>query len=346
MLTSAHTWRAVWTDSAYGRDGFWSRPHPTRHFRTAASTTGLFAERVLQLVGEDGPAGRVDTVVDVGAGEGALLGNLHRLAPRLRVVGIDQLPRPAQLPHSVAWWRDRWDTRSGSWTTGAADAGLAAVSGPALLIMCEWLDDLPAPLAIWHRQAWHEVCTDRSPAGVEDEGSQGSLACRGPALPDNEEQWARRWSDPERASIVGWTRDQAWSWAIGAVPAGSLVVAVDYGHRDGEDDGGLRGYVGGREVSPDPIRTMNITAGVALDSVAAAGEAAGARTVALARQSAMFAGLAPGPGPLLGSEDPLARLVRRGEHARLVDPQGWGGHWWLVQVVPAGTRTAPEVSCG
>ena len=79
-----------------------------------------------------------------------------------------------------------------------------------------------------------------------------------------------------------------------------------------------------------PDGSVNLTAGVAVDALAAAGEACGAATVLLRRQSEQL-GLLPeetaGEKPL----DTLGALARRAERAALTDPGRWGGLWWLLQ---------------
>jgi hypothetical protein len=107
---------------------------------------------------------------------------------------------------------------------------------------------------------------------------------------------------------------------------------IDYGHLldDRPAHGTLAGYQHGRPVLPRPSPAINLTAHVAVDSVRAAGEAAGARTELLVRQREAVRRLLPVPG----RTDPsgtLARLQLAGERRLLADTLG--DHWWLVQSV-------------
>jgi hypothetical protein len=83
-------------------------------------------------------------------------------------------------------------------------------------------------------------------------------------------------------------------------------------------------------VRPAPSRDANLTAAVAIDSLAAAGERHGAVTLALLRQAEALDALLPPPAPA----DTLTALVARSEHAALVNRSVWGDQWWLLQRVP------------
>ena len=114
-------WRDAWTEALYGADGFFVSQRPAQHFRTAAAASGLFAEAVARMVGDEG----FDTVVDVGAGGGELLRGLRELAPGLTLVGVDLAPRPDDLPAGIAWHRE------------------IPAEFDGLLIAHEWLDNIP-----------------------------------------------------------------------------------------------------------------------------------------------------------------------------------------------------------
>ncbi|MFD0787016.1 SAM-dependent methyltransferase, partial [Micromonospora azadirachtae] len=72
---------------------------------------------------------------------------------------------------------------------------------------------------------------------------------------------------------IGRSRDEAWANAVGRIDRG-LALAVDYGHlkRERPVSGTLTGYRGGRQVAPVPDGSCDVTAHVAMDSVASAGE--------------------------------------------------------------------------
>ena len=77
-----------------------------------------------------------------------------------------------------------------------------------------------------------------------------------------------------------------------------------------------------------PSTGTNLTAPVSLDSVRAAGERAGLRTVLDTHQDEALSRLVA-KGRLVA--DPLADLGRRSERAVLGSPYGLGTHRWLVQ---------------
>ncbi|KAB1104491.1 hypothetical protein F6X54_28360, partial [Micromonospora aurantiaca] len=139
---------------------------------------------------------------------------------------------------------------------------------------------------------------------------------------------------------IGWSRDLAWAEAVGKVARG-LALAVDYGHlRDSRPaDGTLTGYRGGRQVPPVPDGSCDVTAHVAMDSVASAGErvARCAYSLVSQREALRALGADGGRPPLsLAGRDPagyLRALAAASAAAELTDPAGLGGHLWLRQPV-------------
>ena len=325
-------WRAAWTDAAYGPAGFWSHERPGDHFSTAVGVGPLVARTVAGLA----PAG-VGTVVDVGAGDGALLVALLGALPGVGLVGVDRRPRPPGLPAAVRWYEDHLDVDAERWERGGPAAWLAGPPSPGvpLVVAHEWLDDLPTGVAVRVGDVWREVEVDET--GAERPGTP---------VADADRAWLDRWwpapvgpdgadgadgadrADGARAE-VGRTRDVAWAGLVAAAVArGGRALAVDYGHRAAERpvDGSLVAYAAGRQRRPVPDGSANLTAGVAVDALAAAGEAAGAATVLLGRQADVIADL-PDDEP----SDPLAALVRRSERQALTSPSRWGDLWWLLQ---------------
>jgi hypothetical protein len=306
----------AWVAAASGPGGFWRSSAPAAHFRTASMVGPELAGALLALLDR---RPEITRVVEVGSGDGALLASLHQRRPALALAGSDLRPRPAGLPPAVGWAQDLWDVRSHRWTTGAFEGLLAAGSGPMLLLAVEWLDDLPCRVAKRTSGVWYELddgLVPTEPLGGEEQG------------------WiATWWPDGERVE-VGSTRDRAWGWLVRSLaPIGGQVLMVDYGHeraaRPGQ--GSLAAYQGGRRVPPVALPDRNLTAHVAVDAVAAAGERAGARTVSRSRQAEALAALLAPPAP---SADVLGALAARSRRAALAAPRGWGGHWWLLQDVP------------
>ncbi|WP_345155687.1 SAM-dependent methyltransferase [Micromonospora maritima] len=326
----------------YGPDGFFvTGPGPAAHFRTSVHASPVFAARLLrQLAAVDealGRPARLD-VVDVGAGRGELLRALLAqagpdLADRIRPVAVERAGRPAGLPPEIDW---RHDIPSG-------------ITG--LLLATEWLDNVPLDVATHTRDGWRHVLVD--PATGHE--------APGPALSPADTTWLTHWWPSARARVVeefassggtdspitegarveiGWTRDEAWAEAVGRIERG-MALAVDYGHlRDARPlTGTLTGYRDGRQVPPVPDGSCDVTAHVAMDSVAAAGaRVAGCAYSLVSQREALRAlGADGGRPPLsLASRDPagyLRALAAASAVAELTDPAGLGGHWWLCQPV-------------
>jgi SAM-dependent MidA family methyltransferase len=315
VATGPVTWRAATHRALYGEDGFYRRQGsgngvPAAHFRTSVHASPLFARALLALVRAAGPG----AVVDVGSGGGELLGQLHRLDPSLRLVGVDVAPRPGSLPAGVEW-RDTLPDR---------------VDG--LLVANEWLDDVPVDVVAGSRAGPRLVLVDPR-TGTEQVG--------GPPEP-SDLRWLERWwpVHPGGRAEVGRSRDEAWADAVGRIGRG-LAVAVDYGHlRDERPPAGtLAGYRDGRAVPPVPDGSCDVTAHVAMDAVAEAGRAAGAGETLLTTQARALhrLGLRPDPPDRgLARTDPPAyvrALAEEGARRELTDPAGLGGFRWLVQAV-------------
>ncbi|WP_431879701.1 SAM-dependent methyltransferase [Micromonospora marina] len=340
----------------YGPDGFFvSGAGPAAHFRTSVHASPVFAAcLVRQLEAVDAALGhpaRLD-VVDVGAGRGELLRALlaqaaPELAVRIHPVAVELSPRPADLPPEIDWQADIPDGISG------------------LLLATEWLDNVPVDVAVNSPDGWRLVLVDPA-TGQETPGPPPSpaettwlttwwppaptpvikefVAAEGPdqdtnSLITDARPGGGRGGGGERAEI-GWSRDLAWAQAVGRVARG-LALAVDYGHlRESRPaDGTLTGYRGGRQVPPVPDGSCDVTAHVAMDSVASAGErvARCAYSLVSQREALRALGADGGRPPLsLASRDPagyLRALAAASAAAELTDAAGLGGHLWLRQPV-------------
>ena len=351
-VPAATTFLQAWSEAATGSAGFWTTAAPTDHFRTASTLGPELAGALVRLLDQHP---QIRRVVEVGAGDGRLLPQLRDAAGRsgrtLDVTGVDLRPRPAGLAADVGWVEDRWDVHRGAWVRGAVPELVGGGAGPALVLALEWLDDLPCRLARTVDGRWRELLADGRP---------------GPALDAGSTRWAERWWPGGPVVEVGLTRDAAWSALVAALRvAGGLALAVDYGHlRAARPAGTVTAFAHGRRVEPVLRPDRDITAHVAVDALAAAGELAGARTLRLGRQRDLLAALeddrtsdaadsghrvadeAPrdhrgdGPGDGRG-QDALGELAARSRRAALRSPTGWGHHWWLLQeVAPGPGRTA------
>jgi SAM-dependent MidA family methyltransferase len=308
------SWREATERALYGDSGFYRLSRGDRHFRTSVSASASFAMAVHALVGElDSDA--VD-VVDVGAGSGALLAELHRLCGnRSRLTGVEVGARPAGLAPEIGWTDTLPETITG------------------LVLANEWLDNVPVEVVEQTPDGPRCVLVDPS-TGAERLGAPPGAA---------DLAWLDRWwplaSAGDRAE-VGRAREAAWADVVRRLDGG-LAVAVDYAHRLGSRPAGgsLTGYRDGRIVRPVPDGSCDITAHVALDACAAAGIAAGATgSVLIAQRDALRALgiLGRRPSFELAHTDPrgyLAALRRAGEEGELLDRDGLGGFTWLVQSV-------------
>lgn len=349
-MTSPLRWRDAMERALYGPDGFFvSGAGPAAHFRTSVHASPVFAAcLVRQLETVDAALGhpaRLD-VVDVGAGRGELLRALlaqaaPELAARLHPVAVERSTRPPDLPPEIDW---RPDIPEG-------------ITG--LLLATEWLDNVPVDVAVHIPEGWRLLLVDPK-TGEETVG---------PPPSPTDTTWLTHWWPPAPSPVIkefaaaegpdqdtnslitdvsrgggraeiGVGRDLAWAEAVRKVARG-LALAVDYGHlRDSRPlDGTLTGYRGGRQVPPVPDGSCDVTAHVAMDSVASAGErvARCAYSLVSQREALRALGADGGRPPLsLASRDPagyLRALAAASAAAELTDPAGLGGHLWLRQPV-------------
>ena len=301
----------------YGPDGFFTRPGPgpAAHFRTSVHTSPLFAGAVARLIARlDEALGRPDRfdVVDVGAGRGELLTTLSTAFPddlqqRLRLTAVEVGPRPLGLDAGITW--------ASSIPSGTV----------GLLIATEWLDNVPVDVAV-----------GATPRYLHVSGRPGIRVSR------TDERWLREWwphpEVPGARAEIGRLRDEAWADAVASVSHG-LAVAVDYGHlRDARPVfGSLAGYRDGRRVDPVPDGSCDVSAYVAMDAVAAAGAlVAGIEPAVVSQRTALRALGVHGRRPPHSQayDDPTGyvhALALASAAAELTDPEGLGGHWWVVQ---------------
>lgn len=284
---------------------WWRHQVPHHHFRTSLFAADRVAEVMAAMVGDFLP-GTNPAVLDLGAGCGELAAALHPLQPRWPITSVDVRPAPDDPPPGK-WLVDAWDVRSTGWTTGAVEAWWADQSGPVVVIAHEFLDELPCEV--------------------------GRVA---------DPRWADRWwpdaTDPDLPEI-GRTRDRAWADVVGRLRGtGGLALMVDYGHLTAARPTAptLRGFVDGRVVPAAFDTTMNLTADVAIDAVAAAARAAGGEEVWFARQDETIRRWLGSPPTGNTLTELTARNRFRVLSARqLAGRSGLGAHWWLAHRVPA-----------
>jgi SAM-dependent MidA family methyltransferase len=316
------TWREATQSALYGPGGFYRREHPGDHFRTSVHASSLFTQAVESLARKCGAG----TVADLGAGEGELLGELHRRAPDLELIGVDVTSRPDELPSPIEW-------------AGYLPDDLVDV----LVIANEWLDDIPVDVVEIDETGLPRVVHVDPQSGAERLGSV-------PGADDL--TWLTRWwpmsdAEPGYRGEIGRGRDEVWADVIRRIRRG-VCVAIDYWHRraDRPSHGTLTGYQAGRVVAPVPDGSCDITAHVALDACASAGVDAGAAATLLTTQRDVLPALGldvslpPRSLAVNDSHTYLAALSRATEAVELLDPTGLGAFGWLVQTVG---RPMPDV---
>ena len=303
-------WRAAWDAALYGPDGFYRRHSPADHFRTSVHGSDLLAEALVTLVRRRG----LTTVVDVGAGRGELLRGLHRLAPDLQLLAVEVAARPADLPEAIGWSATLPERVDG------------------LVLAHERLDNIPCHVVEVDPEGRPRLVHVAPRTGLESAG----LAVGDPGVPASIGTWLGRWwpldgRAPGARAEVGSSRDLAWADVVRRIDRG-LALAVDYGHTraDRPAFGALRGYVEGREVAPVPDGSCDVTAAVAVDSVAAA---VGGR-VLRQREALAELGLTAARPPLHeASTDPeryARQLARASQVGDLAAPGGLGDFYWVV----------------
>ena len=312
--TTAPAWKNAWDAALYGPEGFFRRQSPAAHFRTSVHASPLFAKALVSLVHRAG----LDTVVDIGAGRGELLAQIHRLDSSLTLLGVEVAARPDDLPAAV------------DWTSALPES----VDG--LVVANEWLDNIPCHIVEADPSGTVRVVHVDPVTGQESLGAAVSDSSVPPALA----AWCSTWwplssDEPGARAEVGTTRETAWADVVGRVHRG-IAIAVDYGHlRDDRPAfGSLRSYLHGSEVDVLPDGSRDVTAHVAVDALAAR---VGASIVT--QRDALRALGVSGSRPDLerANSDPagyLRDLVGSGEAAELTAQHGLGGFYWVVSATP------------
>ena len=338
------TWRAATQDALYGQAGFYARgERPAAHFRTSVHASPRYAGAILALLRHaDAALGHPDRLdlVDIGAGQGELLGQVLTLAQdRPPVLARQPVPARQARPGGLSF-PQRIAARAveiAPHSPGCDDRIRWSQALPArirgLVIASEWLDNIPVDVA--------ELTPDGPRIVLVDPGSGAERT--GPPAGPAEQDWLRRWwplHHPGDRAELGHPRCTAWADVIGRLDGG-LALAADYAHSlAGRPPAGtLAGFRDGRAVRPIPDGSRDITAHVALDACAAAGTAAGATQTLLTTQRLALRALGlTGRRPPLSQADHdpagyLTALRMAAEEAELTDPAGLGGFGWLIQAV-------------
>ncbi|MFC8432607.1 SAM-dependent methyltransferase [Streptomyces sp. NPDC057253] len=317
-------WRTATEAALYGPEGFYRRPEgPAGHFRTSVHASPLFADAVARLLCRvDEALGRPARLdfVDMAAGRGELATGVLAALPaevtaRTRVYAVEVADRPADLAHRIEWLTEPPKNIRG------------------LLFANEWLDNVPVEIA------------ETDSAGVPRRVlvRRDGRERLGEPVTGSEAEWLDQWwpLPPEEGlrAEIGLPRDEAWASAVATVERG-LAVAVDYAHtaRTRPPFGTLTGFREGREITPVPDGSCDLTAHVALDACALPGG-----RLLTQRDALRALGIAGARPPLaLASTSPaeyVRALARAGEAAELTAPGGLGDFGWLLQ--PVGITDSP-----
>lgn len=251
MVRPFHT---AWAETAT----FYRRHRPSAHFRTSSRSSSRIADAISHIVLEQwerlqGP--RDFTVTDVGADDGHLLDAIRLQIPahvrrRMRWRAIDVVEGACEAEWIVG------DVRS-----------IDLPRSPGVLIAQELLDDIPCTIVENDDQGRPWV------VGIEGNALPAPLV---PLRSRRELAWLDTWwpdATPFATREVGRTRDRVWQRLRARVTAG-VAIAIDYGHVREEREcgrwagGTVRGFRSGRVVRPIPDGRCNITAHVAMDSLA------------------------------------------------------------------------------
>jgi len=286
---------------------FWSSNTPTDHFDTPSTLCAqALSGAILHWCRKLG----LQRVIDVGSGDGKLLDECSARAHGLQFSGIDV----RKFPPSGGWRgiTARWDRRTDAWVGEELRIG----PEPCLVIAVEWLDDLPAAVAMSDPRS---APAETGPVRMGPDGDSAPLSSA-------ENAWLARWwphLPPGERAVVGLTRDRAWCWWARRLPPGSVLATIDYGHtiHDRPADGGLAAHVHG--VAATPGTGTNVTASVAIDSLTHAVEELGAERLWCGRLMDLPAGFWPRSGSA------LRRLALRSQEALLRAPERFG-NFWLV----------------
>ena len=262
-IPEMQTWEQAWELATIGARGFYSHSLPYDHFTTSVEQSVL-ATDLLPYVRAALAQGPI-RFIDVGAGTGLLAEQiLGLLTPSERecasLICLDVRPRPAHLSSTI------------DWIQGDVRKTIAQIpAGHTVLVAHEFLDDIPCALA--------EVDSEGVTRAVVADPIHFTPTL-GAALDTTgtDFAWLARWWPTTRPFMrceVGITRDACWRGLTSIVTSG-FAIAIDYAHiradrvRGVWDGGTLTGYRAGQTLTPQATGDMNITAHVALDSLAAA----------------------------------------------------------------------------
>jgi len=266
-----HAWLDSWTQA--NRD-FYASHYAERHFQTPVHASTRTAHVIANLLSNVEESTTDPVIIDIGSGSGELLRQLSNLAPECTtLIGVDQRPRPDDLPASITWHQlDILELE--------ADFHDLADSINGILIAHEFLDDIACPIVELDDEVQPRIVLVDPATGTEDLGPHLDDPAADRYLGDTTRveasDWLTQWWPPTRPLArreIGTTRDRVWRNLTQTIDNG-YCVAVDYAHsrqdrvRGVWDGGTIKGFANGVPQSAVPNGSVNITAHVALDSCA------------------------------------------------------------------------------
>ncbi|MCG5460936.1 SAM-dependent methyltransferase [Micromonospora sp. MED01] len=304
----------------------------------------------------------------------SLVADRPSLAERMRFTAVEYASRPENLPDEINWVSEIPDGITGlliatEWLDNVPlDVAVHTADGWRYVLVdpdsgMETVGELVSPTDLdWLTTWWpgpaspRDADRDLTGGSTSTDATSGSGSgfraarpAQGSSLTARSRPGCPETPHSDHRAEIGRPRDEAWANAVRKISRG-LAVAVDYGHlKTGRPvDGTLTGYRGGRQVPPVPDGSSDVTAHVAMDSVASAGAAVArcAYSLVLQREALRALGADGGRPPLsLAGTDPVGyvrALAAASAVAELTDPAGLGGHWWLRQ--PVGIPLGPAVA--
>lgn len=268
-------WEGAWCRA---NDLFYGNHAAEDHFETSVTAGSEVARAIADVVSrEHARHGNGDfCVIDAGSGSGRLLEQLRLLiAPGIRLIGVDRRERPQTLDSHIDWRRQ------------TIDEGTDEITGhdgqiDGLVIAHEFLDDVPCDVVELDDACQPRVVLVDPTTGAEELGPRLSDSASRRYLetdPGAMESWLTTWWPPTRPGArreIGIRRDRVWR-RLTRIPRSGGALAIDYAHDRTEraagiwDAGTLKGFAHGRPRRAVPDGSVNITAHVALDSLAQPG---------------------------------------------------------------------------
>lgn len=220
------------------------------HFASPAAHSGVHQWLAQVLQQTSSWVGTPLPLFDLGAGSGELLLGTLPLCPAdtITPIAVDWQGPPAHWPTDWQWCQG-----------DAAEVLPSPMSG--VVVALELLDEVPCDVAVRSGEQWHYLEVNSS--GVENVG---------PPVGGEDLLWLDTWVDGVDRAEIGTSRDAFAATLCSRISRGLFIIVdytIDSHTRMYAPAGTLTGYYRGRQVAPIPDGRRNLTAHVAVDSLAA-----------------------------------------------------------------------------